>query len=87
MCREVRYRSLDHTHVFELAVANGLHFDHSRNRGVVFDMIPALGDRGRIGLTAIGNSREEADALYDATVKAFDEAAEAQLRPRPLPET
>ena len=81
-----RYRALDHTHVFDLAVAKRLHFDHSRNRGVVFHMIPALGDRGRIGLTAIGNTREDAQALYDATVEAFDQAAEAQLRPRPLPE-
>ena len=82
-----QYRALDHTHVFDLAVAKGLHFDHARNRGVVFHMIPALGDRGRIGLTAIGNTREDADALYDATAKAFDEAAAEVLRPRPLPES
>ena len=59
----------------------------SKERGVVFHMIPALGDRGRIGLTAIGNSRQDAEALYAATTKAFDDAADEQLRPRPLPET
>ena len=80
------YRALDFTRVFDLAVSERLHFDHSRNRGVVFHMITALGDRGRIGLTAIGNSREEADELYARTVKAFDAAAEAELRERPLPE-
>jgi hypothetical protein len=81
-----RYRALDHERVFDLAVARGLHFDHARNRGVVFHMITALGDRGRIGLTAIGNSREDADALYARTEQAFDAAAAAELQPRPLPD-
>jgi hypothetical protein len=80
-----RYRALDHDRVFELAVSRGLHFDHARNRGVVFHMITALGDRGRIGLTAIGNDPGDADRLYQATVAAFDEAADHELRPRPLP--
>jgi hypothetical protein len=81
-----RYRALDHTRVFDLAVSERLHFDHARNRGVVFHMVTALGDRGRIGLTAIGNTRQEADDFYERTVKAFDAAAERELAVRPLPE-
>jgi hypothetical protein len=79
------YRALDHELVFDLAVSRGLHFDHARNRGVVFHMITALGDRGRIGLTAIGDSRDDADALYAGTRAAFDDLAAAELRPRSLP--
>lgn len=80
-----RYRALDVEGVFDLSVRRGLHFDQTRETGVVFHMMAALGDRGRIGLTAVGNSHEEARDLYDRTVRCFDEAAAAALAPRPLP--
>lgn len=80
-----RYRALDHEAVFDLAVRQGLHFDHTTHRGVVFHMMRALGDRGRIGLTAIGDSAEEAQAMYQRTVDAFDRASASVLAARPLP--
>ena len=81
-----KYRALDHERLFEIAVDEGLHYDHSRETGVVFHMIPALGDRGRVGMTAIAPTHDEAEALYDRTVKALDDAAEREMAPRPLPE-
>jgi hypothetical protein len=80
-----RFRALDHERVFDLAVRSGLHYDPSRHKGVVFHMISALGDRGRIGLTAIGDSHEEARELYGRTLQAFEAAADDELRERPLP--
>ena len=81
-----RYRALDHEQVFDLAVREGLHFDQTRHTGVIFHMMRALGDRGRIGLTAIGDTPEEAQAFYDRTVKAFDAAADRALTAPALPE-
>ncbi len=81
-----RYRALDHEAVFDLAVRRGLHFDQTSHTGVVFHMMRALGDRGRIGLTAIGDTPEQARALYDRTVEAFDDVAARILAPQPLPE-
>ena len=55
-----------------------MHFDQSRQTGVVFHMMSALSEHGRVGLTAIGESQEEADDLYERTVKVLDdEASEA----------
>ena len=82
----VLYRALDYEQVFALAVRERIHYDHARNRGSVFHMIPALGDRGRIGVTAIGDSREDCEALYRLTLAMLDEAALRELEPRPLPD-
>ena len=60
------YRALTHEQLFDIAVRHGLHFDQSRQRGVVFHMMNALAELGLVGLTAVGNSHEDADALYAA---------------------
>ena len=43
---------------------HGLHFDQSRRTGVVFHMISCLTECGRIGMTAVGDSPEEAWRIY-----------------------
>jgi hypothetical protein len=40
-------------------------------------MIGALSQYGKVGLTAFGNSREEADAIYASALAALDR--ESQL--------
>jgi len=80
------YRVLDHQRLFDLAVRSGLHFDQSRHTGVVFHMMSALGDRGRVGLTAIADSAADAQALYERTLAAIDAAANTELTQRPLPD-
>ena len=52
---------------------NGLHFGQTRQTGVVFHMMSALGELGRMGLTAVGNSHEEAKALYKRAVAVLDQ--------------
>jgi len=69
------YRALTHEDLFDLVARQGLHFDQSRQRGVVFHMMNALAEHGLVGLTAVGNTHEEADAIYKKTVAALDEEA------------
>ena len=69
------YRGLTHDHLFDLAVGEGLHFDQSRQTGVVFHMMNALEELGLVGLTAVANTHEEADALYTKAVSALDRLA------------
>lgn len=69
------YRALTHEDLFDLAARHGLHFDQSRQTGVVFHMMNALPERGLLGLTAVGNTHDEADALYAKTVTALDAKA------------
>ena len=43
-------------------------------------MMSALGDCGRLGLTAVGNTQKEADELYAAAVGILDEEARLALK-------
>lgn len=70
-----RYRVFTHEQLFDIAVRHGLHFDQSRQQGVVFHMMNALAELGMVGLTAVGNTHDEADALYRKTVAALDAEA------------
>ena len=38
-------------------------------------MMNAIAERGIVGLTAVGNSQDEANALYARTVEALDAEA------------
>lgn len=70
--------------VFDIAMRHGLHFDQSRQKGVVFHMLSALGNHGRLGMTAVGASHEEAASLYQRTLDVLASEAAAALAPRPL---
>jgi len=71
------YRGLTPEDLFDIVVRHGLHFDQSRQTGVVFHMMSALPEHGRMGLTAIGESHEQADELYERAVGVLNEEAKA----------
>jgi hypothetical protein len=66
------YRQLTPDDLFDIAVRHGLHFDQSRQAGVVFHMMSALGEHGRTGLTAVADDPAGADALYERVVSVLD---------------
>jgi hypothetical protein len=68
-----KYRGLTPDDLFDMVVRRGLHFDQSRQTGVVFHMMSALPEHGRVGLTAVANSHEEAQWLYERTIATLDE--------------
>ena len=57
------YRALSPDDLFDIAVRRGLHFDQTRETGVVFHMLASLAENGRIGLVAIGDSAAEAHSV------------------------
>lgn len=61
--------------LFDLVVRRGLHFGQTRQTGVVFHMLSALGSRGRLGLTAVGNSPAEAREIFDHAENVLKEEA------------
>jgi hypothetical protein len=69
------YRAFTHHDLFDIVARHGLHFDQSRQKGVVFHMLNGVGEQGSLGLTAVGNTREEAEALYKKTVEILDAEA------------
>ncbi|PYQ63199.1 MAG: carboxylate-amine ligase [Acidobacteria bacterium] len=70
--RSDSYRGLLPEDVIDILTENRLHYSHSTDSGVLFHLIGAVSEFGKLGLTAIGNSREEADALYYKTLEVLD---------------
>jgi hypothetical protein len=68
-----RYRALTPDDLFDIVVRHNLHFDQTRQTGVVFHMMSALGELGRTGLTAVGNSHADAKAIYERAVAVLDQ--------------
>jgi hypothetical protein len=79
------FRAFTPDDLFDIVARHGLHFDQSRNTGAVFHMLGALGECGRLGLTAVGNSPAEADAIQARAVAVLEEEARAAVRPSPVP--
>jgi hypothetical protein len=73
------YRVFTHHDLFDIVARHGLHFDQSRQKGVVFHMVNGVGEQGSLGLTAVGNTRDEAEALYKKTVEVLDAEAKRAL--------
>ncbi len=65
--------------IFEIAARHSLHFDSARQTGAVFHMLSALGESGRIGFTAVGDSPENAEEIYARVVKVLDEEAQSSV--------
>ena len=70
------YRTLTPDDLFDIVVRHNLHFNQTRQTGVVFHMMSALGELGRTGLTAVGNSHEEARTTYARAVAVLDKEAQ-----------
>lgn len=70
--RSDTYRGLLPEDLIDILTENRLHYSHGTDSGVLFHLIGAVSEFGKLGLTAIGNSREEADALYYHTLDVLD---------------
>jgi hypothetical protein len=79
------FRAFTPDDLFDIVARHGLHFDQTRQTGVVFHMMGALGECGRMGLTAVGNSPDEADAIQARALTVLEEEAQAAVRPHPIP--
>ena len=69
------YRAFTPDDLFDIVARHNIHFDQTRQTGIVFHMMSALGEHGRVGLTAVGNSPDEADALFAKAVEILDREA------------
>lgn len=67
------YRGLLPEDLLEIIYRCGLNYRHSTGTGVLFYMIGALSQYGKLGMTCIGNSPEEAQQLFMRTVQSLDE--------------
>ena len=78
-------RALTIDDLFDIVARHRLHFDQSRQIGVVFHMISCVTEHGRVGLTSVGNTPAEAEAMYQRAEKTLLDEARAALAEAPLP--
>ncbi|MGO4598267.1 peptide ligase PGM1-related protein [Terrabacter sp. 2RAF25] len=71
--------------LFDLVARTGLHFDPSRQSGVVFHMISSITECGQVGMTAIGDTPDSAQDVFDRAESALLAEARASLAPLPVP--
>ncbi|MEM7593609.1 MAG: peptide ligase PGM1-related protein [Cyanobacteria bacterium P01_A01_bin.83] len=87
-----QYRGLLPNDLMDIIAQERLHFDSSSRTGTVFHLMGALSEFGKLGLTSIGNSPEQAQEIYDRVEKVLDQATEPLSKtsdsldtPLPLP--
>ena len=56
--------------LFDIVSIHGLHFSHRTESGVLYHMIGALSQFGKLGLTAIGNDAAEVEEVYAQAIRA-----------------
>lgn len=69
---EERYRGLTPSDLIDIAATKGLHFNAATQEGVVFHLIGALSEFGKLGVLAIGDTDEKAYASYLRSVHILD---------------
>lgn len=66
------YRGLLPEDLMEILSQHGLHYRATTETGVLFHMIGALSEFGKVGMTCFGNSPAEAEEIYQWTVDVLD---------------
>jgi hypothetical protein len=76
-----QYRGLLPNDLMDIIAHHQLHFDTATETGSVFHLMGCLSEFGKVGLTSIGNSPQQAEDMYKKLSQAMDE--ETRLFPEP----
>ena len=83
--RSEAYRGLAPEDLLEITTMNHLHYSQASETGVLFHMIGAVSQFGKIGLTVIGNEHEQVDSIYDNAIAILDRETAYGRGPAPDP--
>ncbi|HMC98643.1 MAG TPA: peptide ligase PGM1-related protein [Ferruginibacter sp.] len=67
-----QYKGLTPQDLIDIAVYNQIQYDPAKQTGVMFHMIGALSQFGKLGMVCIGKTQEEARAFYQRTIQVLD---------------
>ncbi|MGD2060494.1 MAG: peptide ligase PGM1-related protein [Acidimicrobiia bacterium] len=68
------YVGLSPDELIDLTVLEGLHYDATSQKGLVFHLIGSITDHGKLGMVSIADSHKTARRQYEAAVSALDRA-------------
>ncbi|MFT3679586.1 MAG: peptide ligase PGM1-related protein [Ferruginibacter sp.] len=67
-----KYKGLTPDDLLHISIYHDLIYDGAAQEGVMFHLVGALSEYGKLGLVCIGNSPEAAKAYYDKTIAILD---------------
>lgn len=67
-----RYRGLLPSDLMDIIAHHRLHFNSITETGTVFHLMGCLSEFGKVGLTSIGNSPQQAEDIYNRVIQALD---------------
>ena len=67
-----RYAGLTPHDLIDIAMIHDLHYDGTSQEGVMFHLIGALSEFGKLGIVCIGSSPERAEYFYNETVRVLN---------------
>jgi len=67
-----KYKGLTPHDLIEIVMINDLHYDGTHQEGVIFHLIGALSQFGKLGVICIGSTAERARMYYDRIVSILD---------------
>ncbi|RUT05580.1 hypothetical protein DSM106972_035870 [Dulcicalothrix desertica PCC 7102] len=67
-----RYKGLLPNDLMDIIAHHRLHFDSGTETGTVFHLMGCLSQFGKLGLTSIGDSLQEAEDIYNKVTKVLD---------------
>ena len=73
--KDESYCALTTEDLYDLVSDHRLHYDHTSQTGVVLHMFSQVSTLGKVGLTAIGDTREHAEEIYQRFIQLLNEAA------------
>jgi hypothetical protein len=79
------YQGLLPSDLMDMIARHSLHFNSTTQTGTVFHLIGCLSEFGKLGLTSIGNSPQEAEAIYNGIIQILDYETEATALPLATP--
>ncbi len=67
-----KYKGLTPHDLIDIAMCNHILYDGAKQAGVMFHMIGALSQFGKLGMVCIGKTVEEAHEYYNKTIAVLD---------------
>ncbi len=68
---DVKYKGLTPCDLMDIAILHNLHYDSTKEEGVMFHLIGALSQYGKVGLVCIAANFVRAKYFYDETIKVL----------------
>ncbi len=81
------YHAFTPSDLFDIVFRHGLHFDQSRQTGILLHMLATVGENGRFGVVAVGDSPDEAEQFYQRIEAVIKDEAERAIAMPLLPDS